>query len=166
MICRVTSHTISSRPPQAPTSPSTGLLLKSRHIIFKYWKWWFDCFCQVSGHFHPCDQIQKTLLCSQLIWLYPLSWTNSRHFSILSLFGGILFSGALSSLGFCHSFLSPDFPYLSGSFLFLYCCLCLLSVSHVTITQGSVLFSLSSCLPPFLPFLNMLTPGGLIIPNV
>lgn len=84
MICKVTSRAISSRPPQAPTTPSTGLLLRSRYTIFKCWKWWFDCSCQVSGHFHPCDQIQQTLLCSQLIWLYPLSWTKSTDTSLFS----------------------------------------------------------------------------------
>ena len=84
MICRVTSHILSSRPPQPQQSSSTGLLLRSRYIIFKYWKWWFDCSCQVSGHFHPCDQIQQTLLCSQLIWLYPLSWTKSTDTSLFS----------------------------------------------------------------------------------
>lgn len=167
MICRVTSHVLSSRPPQAPTT----LFHRSAS--------------KVPIHHFQILKMMIWLLLSGL-WSFPPLWPNPtdpslfsaylavsssldqihRHFSILSLFGGILFSGALSSLSFCHIFLSPDFPYLSGSFLFLHCCLCLLSVSHVTITQGSVLFSLSSCLPPFLPFLNMLTPGGLIIPNV
>lgn len=87
MICRVTSHILSSRPPQPQQSSSTGLLLRSRYIIFKYWKWWFDCSCQVSGHFHPCDQIQQTLLCSQLIWRHPLFWSTllSRLLAHLSL---------------------------------------------------------------------------------
>lgn len=118
----VTSCPISSRPPQAPTSPCTGLLLRSRYIIFKYQKWWLDCSCQISGHFR-------------------LGATTHRH-PLFSSHAAV--SSFLSTLVAWRSLLTFR---IYGSFLLLHCCLCLLC-SHVTVTQGSVLFSLSSCLLP------------------
>ena len=130
MICGVTSCPISSRPPQAPTSPCTGLLLRSRYIIFKYQKWWLDCSCQISGHFRPRGQIRQTPLCSRLTRRCPLFWST-------------LVAWLLS--------LSPDFPNLSGSFLLLHCCLCLLSV-HMWLLLRAQFYSpsLLASLPSFL----------------
>lgn len=126
--------------------PCPGLLLRPRYIIFKYRKWWLDC--------------------SSGLWSFPPSWPNPTDTSLfLSYVAVSSFLEHSPRLAFVISLSLLTFR-ISVDLSFFSTVVSVSSLFHMWLLLRAQFYSPSSCLHSFLPFLNMLAPGGLIIPNV
>lgn len=113
-------------------------------------------------------QIPKmmTRLLSSGLWSFPPSWPNPTDTSLfLSYVAVSSFLEHSPRLAFGISLSLLTFR-ISVDLSFFSTVVSVSSLFHMWLLLRAQFYSPSSCLHSFLPFLNMLAPGGLIIPNV